>query len=273
MKKIISSVVASLIIGTSAVYAADSDVYATVNGENITKQDVQQIIRNPQVSFESLPQMTKDNIINQIIERKLLAKNALDTDIVNSKDFKDALNNIKQELALEFWMQSEYKKLSTSEKEKKEFYEQNKDKFKKDAMLKASHILSKTEADAKAIIAELKKASKSQIKAKFAELAKAKSTGPSATNGGQLGEFSPKTMVPEFSAAATALNVGEFSSKPVKTQFGYHVILLEDKKDAKVLSYEEVSPNLDKVLIQKKFTKIVKDTANKLKKEAKITIK
>ena len=152
-------------------------------------------------------------------------------------------------------------------------YEINKDKFKKDAMLKASHILSKTEADAKAIIAELKKASKSEIKAKFAELAKAKSTGPSATNGGQLGEFSPKTMVPEFSAAATALNVGEFSSKPVKTQFGYHVILLEDKKDAKVLSYAEVSPNLDKVLIQKKFTKIVKDTANKLKKEAKITIK
>jgi peptidyl-prolyl cis-trans isomerase C len=93
--------------------------------------------------------------------------------------------------------------------------------------------LLETEEDAKAVIAELKGG------ADFAETAKAKSTGPSADNGGDLGFFTKGRMVPEFSEAAFAMKVGEVSSTPVQTQFGWHVIKVDDRRQAPPPSFEE----------------------------------
>jgi len=102
----------------------------------------------------------------------------------------------------------------------------------------ARHILLETEKDARAVIAEIK-AGKD-----FAALAKEKSTGPSASNGGDLGYFKQADMVKPFADAAFALKVGATSAEPVKTQFGWHVIKVEDKRTAKAPSFEEMKPQL-----------------------------
>jgi len=107
----------------------------------------------------------------------------------------------------------------------------------------ARHILVKTEEEAKKIIEALKGLKGEALKKKFIELAKSKSTGPSGPQGGDLGTFTKGQMVPEFSKAVWALKPGEITTAPVKTQFGYHVIYLEDKKEAQPTPYEKVKEN------------------------------
>ncbi len=124
--------------------------------------------------------------------------------------------------------------------------------------LKARHILVKTEDEAKEIIKELEGG------ADFAELAKAKSTGPSGTKGGDLGTFGKGQMVPEFEAAAFALEVGEFSKEPVKTQFGFHVIKVEDKLDQPLPTFEEAREQLRQLLLTEAYADAVKTGRDKV---------
>ena len=104
--------------------------------------------------------------------------------------------------------------------------------------------------------------------ADFATVAKEKSTGPSGSNGGSLGWFKAETMVPAFSDAVKAMKKGDVSSEPVKTQFGYHVIKLEDSRDAKLPTLDSLKPQLQRVLSQQKMLAYMED----LKKTAKIEI-
>jgi peptidyl-prolyl cis-trans isomerase C len=110
---------------------------------------------------------------------------------------------------------------------------------------KASHILVETQDEAVAIIAELDGG------ANFAELAKSKSTGPSGPSGGQLGWFSPAQMVPPFSQAAAQLEKGSYSKEPVETQFGWHVILLEDSRESTPPAFDEVKDRLKLAMANK----------------------
>nr|MCH9812878.1 peptidylprolyl isomerase [Campylobacterota bacterium] len=153
----------------------------------------------------------------------------------------------------------------------KDFYKKNTSMFKKPETAKAKHILLANEADAKAVIKDLKGAK--NINKKFVELAKAKSTGPSGPSGGDLGWFDKKRMVKEFSDAAFALKKGSYTKKPVKTQFGYHVILLEDKKPAGNVSFEEAKPSIEQSLKVQKFQEKMKAVSKKLKEKADISIK
>ncbi|UTJ06978.1 peptidylprolyl isomerase [Arcobacter roscoffensis] len=268
MKKIISSVVATLVLST-ALSAADH--YATVDGEKITKTDVAMVLQDPRMKFEALPKKAQEQVLNQIINKKLLAKKAMNEGIEKDKQYKDALNRMKGDLAFQVWQQNELKNMKISESEQKKFYDENKDKFKTPATLKARHILVKTEKEAKDLINQLNKASKKE--AKFIELAKTKSQGPSGKNGGDLGEFNAQQMVPEFANAAQALKKNSYSKTPVKTQFGYHIIYLNDKKASKSLSFNEVKGNISRMLLQNKYNKKVKDITDELRKKAKIVIK
>lgn len=128
---------------------------------------------------------------------------------------------------------------------------------------KSRHILSKTKEEAEANIAELKKGKE------FAKLAQEKSTGPSGPEGGDLGWASPNNYVPEFSAAMTALEPGKYSEAPVQTQFGWHVILLEDVREAQLPDFDSVKPQLQRLLVNQRITDFVKN----LKDNAKIEIK
>ena len=209
----------------------------------------------------------KKKIIDQAIEKKLLGEKALKAGMEKEPEFQEALKRVKRDLALELWMKKQFEAIKLKDSEIKDFYKSNKAMFKKPETAKAKHILLKTEADAKAVIKELKGG------AKFEDLAKKKSTGPSASNGGDLGWFDKKRMVKEFSDAAFALKKGEYTKKPVKTQFGYHVILLEDKKAAGKVSLEEAKPSIEQSLKVKKFQENMKKMTKKLRSSADISIK
>ncbi len=267
-KILLSTIAAATLIITSATAIEKS--YGSVNGEAITAADIKMVIRDARVSYESLPKETQEKIINQVVDTKLLAQNALKTGITKEKAFQNALNKLKNDLALEFWMQKTSKDVKVSEDEMKKFYAKNKDKFTQKAVLKARHILVATNEEAKSIIDTLNKSK--DMKAEFIKLAKEKSTGPSGANGGDLGWFEAKQMVPEFSKAAAELKKETITQTPIKTQFGFHVIYLEDKKDEGVASYDNAKIKIQQVVAQEKFLTNVRKVVKKLKKEAKIKL-
>ena len=268
IKKATLSIAASLLIGATSLSA---QTYATVDGENITESDIATIIRDPRVQFDQLPKAQQDQVIQQLVEKKLLTKKAFQSGVESLPAYKDAMAKLKKEIGLEVWMQDQYKDINVSDAEIKGFYDKNKSKFKQPEQYRARHILLKTDADAKAVIADLNKAGNKQ--AKFIELAKAKSTGPSGPNGGDLNWFTEERMVPEFSAATKKLKKGTYTKVPVKTQFGYHVIYLEDTKPASTVALKDASDKIKQALMQEKFRTKIKEIAESMKKTAKISIK
>jgi peptidyl-prolyl cis-trans isomerase C len=118
--------------------------------------------------------------------------------------------------------------------------------------LSARHILVETEQEAKALISEL------EAGKDFAELAKENSTGPSAASGGDLGYFTKGRMVPEFEAAAFALNKGEYAKEPVKTQFGWHVIKLEDRRVAAPPAFETVAAQFRQLVMRERYGELIR---------------
>ncbi|MDX1808017.1 MAG: peptidylprolyl isomerase [Sulfurospirillaceae bacterium] len=270
MKKIIFASFIAILFGVSL----NATVYATVNGKDITDQDLKVLLRAmPGVTYEQLPPTTQKKVVEQAIERELLASNAVKSGIENDPEFKSALVKIKSDLALELWMKKEYAQIKVDEKSIKDYFNKNADKFVKPSRAKARHILLKTEKDAEAVINQLKNLKGDALTKKFIELAKTKSTGPSAKEGGELGWFDKGRMVKPFSDAAFALNVGTITLKPVHTQFGYHVILLENKEVGKKATLAEMKPKIEYALKMDKFRKKVSNIAIGLKKGAKITIK
>ena len=267
MKKVVTSLVASIVLVT-VLNASD---YGSVDGDSITKQDIAMILQDPRIDFDKLPETAKKQVIEQIVNRKLIAKNALKNGIEKDPQYVEAMSGIKEDLALQVWQKNEVDKLKFTEQDKKDFFEKNKEKFVLPEIIEARHILVKTEAEAKAIIIELDKAPKKEDK--FAELAKAKSADSTAQNGGYLGKVPSDKLVPEFTAAAKTLAKNTYSKTPVKSEFGYHVIFLKDKTVPKTLTYAEVEPKITQILIGNAFSKKVKELTDELKKDAKIVIK
>ncbi len=269
-KKIILGLVASMtLVGTAM--AKDDKVYATVNGEKITQSDISALIRDQRVTFDTLPKEQKDQILNSLVEQKLLTQAALKTNILKTKEYKEELEKFKKTLAFQIFLRDFSKKLEIKDAEAKKFYDKNKFRFKAPMQLSASHILVKTEKEAKDIIKTLSKSSK--LKEDFTKLAKEKSVGPSSSNGGELGWFTKEKMVPEFSEAALKLKKGTITKTPVKTNYGFHVIYLDDKKEAATIAYDKVKKRLMQELLQKKFAEEIKKKAEALKKKAKIEYK
>lgn len=270
MKKVILGSIAALTVSVSL----NAAVYATVNGEEVTDKDVASLMRAmPGAKFSQLQPDQQKKVIDQAIERKLLSKEAIRSGIEKDPEFKKTLDVIKSDLALELWMKKVFKDIKIAKKDAKAYFDKNKDKFVKPATVKARHIVVKTEQEAKDIIKELKDLKGEALTKKFIELAKTKSTGPSGANGGDLGWFNKKQMVGAFSEAAFGQGKGEVTKTPVKTQFGYHVILTEDKKGGDKVKFEDAKVQIENGLKMEKFRKEVAQKAKELRKKAKIVIK
>ncbi len=269
MKKIITSSI--LAISLASTLCAADKYYASINGEKITKEDITMALQDPRIDFDKLPKNAQKELLNQIIDRKLIVKEAIKNGVEKEAEYKKLLKQVKENIAFQVWKEKEFKGIKVTADEEKKFYKENKEKFKKPAMLKARHILVKTEKEAKALIKELDKAKKKEET--FIKLAKTKSTGPSGKNGGDLGEFPENRMVPEFSKAAKSLKKGTYSKTPVKTQFGYHIIFLNDKKPETTLKFDDVKDNIKRVVNGKKYNEKVKSLVKDLRKTAKIEIK
>jgi parvulin-like peptidyl-prolyl isomerase len=264
-----SGVLALTLLGTSSLSAK---TYATVNGEKIEDSDIAAILSVlPGTKFNDLQKDQQKKVIEQAIEKRLLADKAMKSGIENEKIYQETLAKMKKDLALEIWMKKQFDAQKVSEAEIKDFYKKNSQMFKQPEMAKAKHILVKSEADAKKIIASLKKAK--DVKKTFVKLAAEKSTGPSGPSGGELGWFDRSKMVKPFADAAFALKKGSFTKKPVKTQFGYHVIYLEDKKKAQSVSLEKAKKSIEQQLKVQKFQAHMKEVSKGLKAKADIKFK
>ncbi|SFV50468.1 Peptidyl-prolyl cis-trans isomerase PpiC [hydrothermal vent metagenome] len=264
-----TSLLAVAVMATSVVA---SDILVTVNGKNITKQDAEAFVNAsaPNAHFSQLAPAQQNMIKERLVEKALFTELAKKEGIDKKPEFQKNMEKIKQELLVNMWMKSQMDNAVVSDSEAKEFYDKNSKKFMQKASVHARHILVKTEKEAQAIIDELKSLDGEALKAKFIELAKAKSTGPSGPKGGDLGNFSKGQMVPAFSKAVWGLDVGKITTKPVKTQFGYHVIYLEGKSDAKPVPYEQVKNKIIASLKQKQFSTKIAEVAKELKSKAKI---
>ena len=164
--------------------------------------------------------------------------------------------------------------VKVSENEISDFYNKNKAEFAVPAQVKAKHILVAAEKDANDVIAALKGLKGDALVKKFEELAKAKSTDQgSAENGGELGWFGQSQMVKPFADAAFALKKGEITAKPVKSNFGYHVILKEDSKAAGTIGLNEVKPQIEGNLKMEKFRNDIKKRGDELRAKAKVEYK
>ena len=255
MRKTLAAGISIALLSTLA-FAKD---YATVNGQTVDDEDLKVLARSipGAKGLDSLPAEVKKQLVEQAIERVLLIQEAKKSGIEKETEYKDLLVKLKNDLALELWMKKEFENIKVDPKEIKSFYESNKDKFAQPPKVQANHILVKTEDEAKKIIEELGK-TKGDVKAKFEELAKSKSTGPSGANGGNLGWFDAKQMVKPFADAAFALNPKSYTKTPVKTQFGYHVIYVSDKKEGQNAPLEQVSGNIEQNLKMQIFQKTPK---------------
>jgi len=259
---------------------ASAQTLVSVNGTAITQQDVDTELMNAtQGRFNQVPAdkqaQFRQQVLQQLIGKELIYGDAQKTGILQSKDYKDEYakleERMKKELAIQVWQKKQLDSIKITDKELKDYYNKNKDEFNEKESVHARHILVKTEDEAKEIIAELKSLSGDKLKVKFIELAKAKSTGPSGPKGGDLGFFAQGQMVPAFNDKVFSMKTGEVTLEPVKTQFGFHVIYLEEKKKETVRNFAEVKEFIDQRLKMEKFKTVMKEKMDAL--QAKATIK
>ncbi len=265
-----------LILGAVTLSAK---VYATIGDKKITDKEVAQVLRmipngamiQQYGGIDKLDPQKRKQIIDIAVENILIAKKAFSQKIDQTDEYKTQIGYIKDSLATSLYTKKIIDSVKISDKDAKDFYNKNKDKFtEKEDKLKARHILVKDKKEAKKIIDELKKSK--DVEKKFIEEAKKKSTGPSGVNGGELGWFTYKTMVPEFSKAAFALKKGSFTKEPVKTKFGYHVIYVQDKlKKGSIMPYDKVKAEIKAKLKTDKIRAKMKKLVQDLRKEYKVT--
>lgn len=258
---------------------AAAQTLVSVNGTEITQNDVDTELMNAtQGRFNQVPADKqaefRKQVLEQLIAKELVYGDALKSGVLESKGFKEEYarvqERIKKELAIQVWQKQQLDKVNVSEKEQKEYYDKNKEEFDEKESVHARHILLKEEQEAKDIIVELKSLKGNALKEKFIKLAMEKSTGPSGPKGGDLGFFTQGQMVPEFNDKVFSMSVGEVTTEPVKTQFGYHVIYLEEKKAKSTRSFSEVKSFIEQRLKMEKFKSLMQDKMMELKKKANI---
>ena len=238
---------------------AEDKVLAKVNGAEIRQSDVALAEEELGPSLSQMDPATKDeNVLGFLIDMKIVAKAAEDKKIADTDDFKKRLAFTRNRLLMDSLLASEGKAATTDEAMKKVYAEASK-QISGEQEVHARHILVETEDEAKAVKAELDKG------ADFAELAKKKSKDPGASDGGDLGFFTKEQMVPEFSAAAFALEPGKISD-PVKSQFGWHVIKVEEKRNRKAPDFDQVKSQIETYVTRKAQA----DYVGKLREAAKI---
>jgi peptidyl-prolyl cis-trans isomerase C len=222
-----------------AAYAADADpVIARVNGTEIRASDLAIAEEEVGQSLQNLsPEEKRERLVSYLADTILVARAAELKKIPDAEDFKRRLAFLRNKTLMEVLLAQEAKAATTDEAMHK-VYDDAVKQLAGQKEVHARHILVKTEEEAKAILEELKKGGD------FAELAKSKSQDSSAAEGGDLGYFTQDQMVPEFATVAFKMEKGQISD-PVKTQFGWHIIKVEDKRDKQVPPFDKVKDQIE----------------------------
>ncbi len=271
MKKFRAIAVAMTVLGLTAMSA---NVLGTVNDKPITTEDAELYVSQtqPGADYATLSADQKKAITQRLVERLLFIEQAKKEGMEKDPEYLKMLERDKEELLVRTWFVKQFKNTVVSDSEAKAYYDKHPEEFTIPAQVHARHILVKTEQEAQALIDQLKNLKGDDLKKKFIELAKAKSTGPTGPKGGDLGYFGAGQMVKPFNDAVFAMKVGTVSDAPVKTQFGYHVIYLEEKKPSKKVPYDEAKARIIDMLKQKVFSAKMAKMAESLKAKATIKI-
>lgn len=240
---------------------AQSKVLATVNGEEITEQDLELARAEIGEQLASIPAAQRSgNLLLYIIDNQLLAAASRTEKLDEGPNVEALLKYYRRRAMHDLYYQRKIRN-AVSEAGARAVYDTEIAKTKPKSEVRARHILVKTEAEALDIIERLGRGSD------FAELAREKSIGPSGASGGDLGFFTREKMLPEFSKAAFKLEKDEIS-EPVKTKYGWHVIKLEEKRESKPPAFSEVKDRLLAGMVRRKAAEVI--TA--LRKAAKVEI-
>ncbi len=246
--------------GEQPMIKLGNPVVAKVNGEDIMRSDVFNFISNLP---EQVRQMPIQNLfplaLEQVINNRVIASKAGGASLEADPEVEKLLTQAKEQIVRNVYIERQISEELTQKKLLKA-YQDLLEQIGDVEETKARHILVEDEAKAKEVIAKLDEG------ANFEELAKEFSTGPSAQNGGELGWFAQGEMVAEFSDAAFALKPGSYSKEPVQTQFGWHVIQVEERRTRPEPEFEAVKPQLEAQLRQAVLNELVENW----QKEAKI---
>jgi peptidyl-prolyl cis-trans isomerase C len=256
MDRVIASLSLPCLIVSLALFAApvphaaaqDADpVVARVNGVELRQSDLafaEEDLGTQVQQLQQMPPETKrEYLITYLADMMLVAKAAEDKKLGDSNEFKKRLIFARNKLLMEAVLQAEAKAALTDANMRKVYDDATK-QMTAETEVHARHILVEKEDEAKTILADLKKGGD------FAAIAKEKSKDPGAADGGDLGFFTKDQMVPEFSEVAFKLEKGQLSD-PVKTQFGWHIIKVEDKRTKPIPEFEKVKDQIETYVTRK----------------------
>lgn len=241
----------------TAVHAASHEkktvdaVIAEVNGDKIMQSTLDGYLQILQKQKRG--NANPGEALNDLIATEIALQEARKTDILERETTKKSISDYTRNVLLQTWTRETIESFEVDDAVIKEAYDDRVASLA-DKEFNARHVLLETEDEAKLVIKEAMVEG-----ADFANIAKEKSTGPSSSNGGSLGWFKAQTMVPAFANAVKTMNKGDISKEPVKTQFGYHVIKLDDSRNAKLPTLESLKPQLEQVISQKKMLAYMED--------------
>ncbi|QDL54668.1 peptidylprolyl isomerase [Rhodoferax aquaticus] len=261
MKKQILTAIATAALLAVGVPAANAQNVAIVNGKAVPTARVDALAQQIARSGRPVTPEMQGQLREEVIAREIFMQEAQARGLDATDDYKSQIELARQSILVrELFKNFQEKNPVTDEETKAEY-----DKFaaaNAGKEYRARHILVEKEDQAKAIIAQLKKGGK------FEAIAKKSSKDPgSGANGGDLDWANPNSYDKDFSAALTALEKGKTTEVPVKTQFGYHIIRLDDVRDAQLPKYEEVKPQISQQLTQQKMAKFQEELRAKAKVE------
>ncbi len=243
------------------------DVIASVGDEVITKQEFEDEIQSLPQAYQAIAKQNRKEFLNSLVNKKLLIAEAKKENLENSPEVKKYMEKAKDELMVQQLLKDKVlDKVKITDEAVKAYYDSNADQFKDPEKFKASHILLKSEAEANAVLAELKAG------ADFGKVAKEKSEDPgSRDKEGDIGYFSKGDLVPEFEDAVSKMKVGDVSAV-VKTALGYHIIKLTDKKESAKKDFKDVEQDIKNRLTVENQMKAYDGLIESLKKGQKIDI-
>ena len=258
--KLLAAAVSLAVLSLNAVALAEDKldpVVATVGGVEIRESELNIAIANLDPQFAKLPDDQKKlAALSATIDVNILSKVAADENLRETQEYKQRMHFLDiRELHNAYFRKHVLE--AVTDDEVKARYEKEIAALPPQEEVHARHILVKTEDEAKAVIAALDGGKD------FAELAKEKSSDPSKSEGGDLGYFKKGQMVPEFEAAAFGLEKGQYTKTPVKSQFGFHVIKVEDKRTAAPPPLEQVNTQVRQMVMQDKYLGLLKAAKEK----------
>lgn len=241
----------------------EKKILAKVGQKEITNLDVQGAIQGLD-PFQAQQFQTEEGqkyVLDDLINQELLYMYAKDNKIDQDEEFRTEMKRVEENVLKQYVINKILTSVKLTEEEKKAFFEAQKQSFSKPETASAKHILVDSEEKAKDILGKINAGEVS-----FEDAAKEHSTCPSKDAGGDLGTFGRGQMVPEFENAVFNMNNGEVSG-PVKTQFGYHLIKLENKNESSIPEYDEVAEEVGKTLLFQKQGEVYQQKLNEVKKK------